>query len=171
MMRKRRDGFTLVELVIVIVILGILAAAAVPQFIDSTKDAEDSTLAGNLAVLRNAVNLYYHQHTSEYPGAKKTDGTGTDTVAVDNPAAFQDQLTQYTAKDGETSADLDRVNYPLGPYLFTGIPQNPVNNLATVSVIDQVAPMVAGDLNDSTGWIFNKQTGELRANSAGYLAF
>ena len=171
MVRKKRNGFTLVELVIVIVILGILAAAAVPQFIDSTKDAEDSTLAGNLAVLRNAVNLYYHQHASEYPGARKTDGLGLDTVAADNPVAFQTQLTQYTDKTGKTNASLDRANYPLGPYLFTGIPQNPVNGLSTVVVIDQVAPMVAGDLDDATGWKFNKQTGELRANSAGYLAF
>ena len=164
-------GFTLVELIIVIIILGILAALAIPQFTDASSDAEDATLAANLAVMRNAVNLYYHQHSSEYPGAIKTDGTGSATAGGDNPAAFVDQMTTYSAKDGETSATLDRANYPFGPYLATGIPDNPINNLNTVTVLDKSTAIVNGDIDDSTGWLFNKQNGELRANSAGYIAF
>ena len=125
--RLNKRGFTLVELIIVIVILAVLAALAVPQFVNATKDAEESTLAGDLAVLRNSVNLYYHQHGSIYPGEKKIDGTGTDTIVADNPVAFETQLTTYSDKTGKTNAAVDRTNYPYGPYLANGIPANPIH--------------------------------------------
>lgn len=171
MKSQRRDAFTLVELMIVIVILGILAALAVPQFVSSTKDAEEATLAADLAVLRNAINLYYHQHSSNYPGAKKESGDGTDTDGAANPAAFNNQMSQYTDKTGKTSADLDRANYPFGPYLATGLPDNPLNGLATVEVLADADAIAAGDIDGLTGWVFNKNTGEIRANTTGYLAY
>ena len=171
MKNKENAGFTLVELIIVIIILGILAALAIPQFSTSTKDAEEATLQANLATMRSSVNLYYHQHGSNYPGAIKVDGTATATVAADNPVAFTDQMAQYTAKDGQTSADLDRVNFPFGTYFQQGLPSNPILNLNTVKVIDQVTPIIPGDTDQTTGWLFNKATGELRANDTNYVTF
>ena len=171
MKNKENAGFTLVELIIVIIILGILAALAIPQFSTSTKDAEEATLQANLATMRSSGNLYYHQHGSDYPGAIKVDGSGTATVGADNPVAFTDQMVQYTAKDGETSANLDRVNFPFGTYYQQGLPNNPILNFNTVMVIDQVTPIIAADTDQSTGWIFNKATGELRANDTNYLSF
>jgi len=170
-MTRKKTAFTLVELIIVILILGIIAAIAIPQFVSATSDAQEASLQANLAVMRNAINLYYHQHSGTYPGAKKTDGTGTDTVAVDNPAAFTSQLGEYSDGDGATTGTLNRATHPYGPYLTNGIPPNPVNNLATVLVVTDADALTATDITDATGWIFSKVTGEIRANETGYLTY
>ena len=75
---KSRDGFTLIEMLIVIIILGILAMVIIPQITVSQEDAKMSTLKTNLAGIRSAIELYYAQHNNTYPGVKKVDGTLAD---------------------------------------------------------------------------------------------
>jgi MSHA pilin protein MshA len=57
--RKKQQGFTLIELVVVIVILGILAATAAPKFIDLTSDATEATLKGVKGAVDGANNMIY----------------------------------------------------------------------------------------------------------------
>jgi prepilin-type N-terminal cleavage/methylation domain-containing protein len=54
-----KKGFTLIELVMVIVILAILAAVAIPVFQNLRKEAKKATCAGNLGGIRSAVCIYY----------------------------------------------------------------------------------------------------------------
>jgi general secretion pathway protein G len=66
-MRTRRSkGFTLVEILIVVVILGILAAIVVPQFTNATNDAQAGNLKAQLSSLQNQIELF-KARTNNYP--------------------------------------------------------------------------------------------------------
>jgi prepilin-type N-terminal cleavage/methylation domain-containing protein len=159
-----QSGFTLIEMLVVVIILGILAMIIVPQITVSTEDARLNSLQTNLNTVRSAIEVYAAQHGNNYPGAKKTDGTGTDTVAGDLPTALLDQLTLYTDAKGQTSTTLDRTNFPFGPYLKTGMPTNPYNDLGTVTCDVATTDITTKDSTGAgTGWKFYVKTGVFMA--------
>jgi general secretion pathway protein G len=71
---SRRSGFTLIELVVVILILGILAAVAAPKMFNTSAKATDNGLRQSLNIIRDAIELYTSQNAGKYPGCV----TGTD---------------------------------------------------------------------------------------------
>jgi prepilin-type N-terminal cleavage/methylation domain-containing protein len=164
---RNTSGFTLVELLIVVLILGALAAIAIPQFTNSTEDAKVSALDTSLAELRSAVELYYHHHNAAYPGAKKsTDGTDVGSAA-EAQTALEKQLTQYTSAAGVTST-IKTATYKYGPYLKRALPTNPFNDLSSVlcdiseDEIDQAAS------SGTAGWKFYIITGRLIADDGSH---
>jgi prepilin-type N-terminal cleavage/methylation domain-containing protein len=64
---KRRAGFTLIELVIVVMILGILAGVAAPKLFNTTATATDNGIMQTLSVVRDAIELYAADHAGAVP--------------------------------------------------------------------------------------------------------
>jgi len=69
---KRDSGFTLVEVLLVVVIVAILAAAVIPTFGQMAEDSKDATLRGNLQMMRIQLELYKSQHRGMLPGENGT---------------------------------------------------------------------------------------------------
>lgn len=66
-MRKHRRAFTLIEILIVVVILGILAAIVIPQFTDASTEANNSSVKSQLQTIRAQLELYKVQNGDAYP--------------------------------------------------------------------------------------------------------
>ena len=138
MRRTKHSGFTLVEILIVVVILAILAAAVIPQFTESGSDAKQSTMAQNLRSLRLQISMYQAQHAGLSPDA---------TIAT--------QLISKTNVDGTTSGTPN-----IGPYFFA-LPPNPqitdptAQALIKVDSSDPTAPIT------THGWIYNSTNGRI----------
>jgi len=138
--RGRKNGFSLVELVIVVVILGIIGAIAIPRMSRGAAGASDSGLVADLAVLRNAIELYAAEHNGAYP-----------TVAD-----FVDQLTTYSDAAGDTNASKTSV-YIFGPYL-TSIPALKVGTEAGGNT-------VAAAAGTGVAWVYDATNGTISANA------
>ncbi len=141
-MSKARKGFTLVEILIVVVILGILAAIVIPQFTNASESARASSLISQLQSIRSQLELYQVQHNGTYPDLS-TDWT---------------PMTEYTEIDGTVHATKPANNSPVvyGPYLQQA-PVNPFENSSTVSQADPLPAGVAG-----TGWVYDNTNGQVK---------
>ena len=164
---KRQSGFTLVELLIVVIILAILAAIVIPQFSSATKDTQEAALDTNLASLRSSLELYKVQHNA-WPGSVATSagaactGGTVGAATANTEAAFVESLTRFSDKAGNTCT-VQVGTYKFGPYIRKAIPTDPIKEINTVAVTATgaaIAPAAA-----TGGWAFDTVSGQLVVNS------
>ena len=135
-----KKAFSLVELMIVVAILGILAAIALPQFQSHATDAKETAAKNNLHVLRTAIELY---------SARNDIAPGYPSNNPDAPAL-----------EMEFRVDMLREGY------LTKMPRNPFNDLDTFNVIrdDQVFP---AEPTGQYGWVYMPQTKTMKLDWPG----
>jgi general secretion pathway protein G len=152
MPRRIRQGFTLIEILIVVMILGILAAIIVPQFGNASKDAKQASLVSTVQTLRAQIGMFRLQHNDWLPGTTPVTGSG----ATFDQATFWNQLTMYSDITGATNAT-KTVQYDKGPYM-QGIPKNP--QCPTSGAESDVAATVDGAASGTVvGFIYDYQGG------------
>jgi prepilin-type N-terminal cleavage/methylation domain-containing protein len=165
-----QQGFTLVELLVVVITLALLAAIVVPQFAFSTDHARLASLDSTLSNIRSAIDLYYQQH-GEYPGeltavdaaCTATDGTGTGGAGAQGTQAFLDQMSLYTDSNGGACSVKD-ANFQFGPYLKQDtMPANPITASSMLEVINIGDILMAGS-GANLGWKFDIVAGKFIAN-------
>ena len=151
MLTKRTKGFTLVEILIVVIILGILAAIIIPQFTDASQDARKSSVQSNLQALRSQFELYRAQHLDVYPWDVPT----TDAVDFDTTIAnISARLTSKTNNDGSTTGG----TLQLGPYMQR-VPENPFAQ--GVALFSEGTSADADASSPPSQWIIDSSTGAI----------
>ena len=134
-MKRDKTAFTLVEILIVVVILGILAAIVIPQFTSAAEDSKLSNLMSNLQSIRAQLELYKMHHNETYPTSINT------------------QLTSKTDADGTVNAA-----GAYGPYLHI-FPANPFIDDPVEGVKTTGAAGEGWSYNSTTGVIVANTAG------------
>jgi general secretion pathway protein G len=137
---SKRRGFTLVELLIVIVILAVLAAIAIPKFMNSGVRSKESSLKSNLKLVRNSLELF-HNDTGAWPA------TLSDLAVTTAPASGKDSTG---ATKTISSSDFK------GPYIQS-VPTDPVSNSAftysvTSPTVGTITSSASGNGLDGTAY-------------------
>lgn len=133
MSKPRRNAFTLIELVVVIMLIAILGAIAAPRLMGTRKSALDSQVIKSLNNIRNSISMYAADNGGKLPGA---DG---------DEIAFKSDVTAYL-----------RGNFPkvgVGPLAE----DNTKNDLIRMT---NASGALIGNTEPTTGWAYNYTTGE-----------
>ena len=137
--RARKTGFTLIEILIVVIILGILAAIVIPQFSSASNDARRSNVQTTAQTLRSQIALYRLQHQDRLPPVATTD--------------FWNHMTQYSDETGALNGLTKTATHKYGPYMQ----QRPVNSLNnSFAIVDGDG---TANASSSCGFVYDHNSG------------
>jgi general secretion pathway protein G len=134
-MRKQK-GFTLIELMIVVAIIGILAAVAIPKFAQMLEKAREGATKGNVGAIKSAVSIYYG----------------------DNTGAFPQSLTDASFKNYLAAIPPVKATHSGVAFVLVG-------TATTVSVVTESVPFVTIATN-TDGWKYNYASGDVWVNNS-----
>jgi|SRR4051812_18046989 general secretion pathway protein G len=144
--QRTHRGFTLVEILIVVIILGILAAIVIPHFANASVEARRSSLTSTLQSVRAQIQFYMLQHGDKPPALAGTDWT---------------PMTETTTFNGKDT----------GPYLAT-TPTNPINGKSEILTVTADQLGGAAVTTPAMGFVYNTNNGKIWAtNTAGDKIF
>ena len=135
-----QPAFTLVEVLIVVAILGILAAIVMPEVQGYTQKAKENAAKDNLRILREAIERYAAEHNDVAPGYLGDDPSSTPSGLV----TIMNLTNEY----------------------INEIPENPLNGHNTLQVIVNSTDFPES-ANDASGWIYKPLTKEVKPNTSG----
>ena len=155
----KEKAFTLVEVILVVTILGILAALVMPTFQGHIAKARESASKDSIRVMRNQIETYKLQHKEIPPGYLNGSGVPE--------ALLELQFTGTTAETGAASpSTVPSDPYLYGPYVKK-LPENPYNKLSNITYVAEATAFSAAVDGTSSGWLYKKETGEIKVNWTG----
>ena len=134
---KREKGFTLIELVMVIVILGILAAVAMPKYVNMQDEAKSAAAKGVIGTVRSAIAIQYAKNAL---AGNATFPTGAELVATDGTGIFAEN------------------KMPDSPVDLSGN----LNTVDSTSVTGANTLITDADCDGTTAYVYNQDSGEIR---------
>ncbi len=138
------QGFTLVELIIVVSILGILAAIVLPEFQGHAQKAKEAAAKDNLRILRTTIERYAFEHNDVPPGYPGNDPTNTPGSLL-----VTSQLTIVN-------------NY------LSEMPENPFNGYSSVYIVANNGTVTDGmAVGSPQGWVYQPSTKTVKLNYSG----
>jgi type IV pilus assembly protein PilE len=102
-----KRGFTLLEVLIVVIIIGILASIALPQYTATIEKSKSAEAATNIGTIRASLDRYWYQNNYDLTGATLPADGSEGTLDVDNPNAVTNRLYDY-AISGLSGSGADR---------------------------------------------------------------
>ena len=137
-----RRGFTIIEMLMVIVALAIMAGVVIPQVSGAVEDAKHGTMLANLHEVTNAIERYRMDHAGLTPDQV----SGRRLV----------QLTSRTNVEGQVGTG---PGFIYGPYL-SEMPVNPLSETANVYLVSTIPP---SSLDKRIGWVYHIESGQIWA--------
>ncbi len=142
MKHLKQKGFTLIELMIVVAIIGILAAIAIPRFADMLEKSREGSTKGNLGSFKSAASIYYGDHEGVWPS----------------------QIIPTDATSYRFSQYLEVIPYVKVTGKFDQSSLSTTKPNQSGNAVSQVV-MNAVPVEASSGWMYDSTTGNVYVNS------